>query len=66
VKHIIIFYWKDNQTWSIEVALPDKEFEQVQFIGAAGLSGKTLALLPPSSTWTGVAFPDDPIPSKVL
>ena len=66
MKHILIFYWKDNQTWSIEVALPEKEFQLIQSIGAMGLSPKTLALLPPPSTWTGVAFPEDPIPSKVL
>jgi hypothetical protein len=66
MKHILIFYWKDQQTWSIEIALPDQEYELIQHIGAAGLSGKTLALLPPPSTWTGVAFPDDTIPSKVM
>lgn len=66
MKHILIFYWKDNATWSIEIALSDKEYEQVQALGAAGLSGKTMALLPPPSTWTGVAFPDDSIPSKVM
>lgn len=59
MKHILIFYWKDNVTWSIEVALSPKEYEAVQRDGACALSGKTMLLLPPVNTWLSVAFRED-------
>jgi hypothetical protein len=59
MKHITIFYLKDKETWSMEVARPAQEYAAVQRYGGCALSGKTLLLLPPLHTWLGVAFPED-------
>jgi hypothetical protein len=59
MKHILIFFRKDNETFSIEIALPDAEYALVQEFGGNGLSGKTMLLLPPPETWTAVAFPEE-------
>lgn len=55
MKHLMIFYLADNQMSSIEIALPDAEFQAVMEHGAEAFSGKTLALLPPRETWLGLA-----------
>lgn len=58
MKHILIFYCKNKETWSIEIALPDREYEDVMQFGASGFSGKTMLMLPPPSTWIGISTPE--------